>query len=190
MESQITKFHGQATQAFMKSNGYSEITSEHNNWILSLKAKSEVGKEQFEKTVKQLTEKLEQRQEKDTVKDDDIDMNNKNDQASKKFDNPTEILKIRLKNTTDKNKEKARLLSLYTRNAMVIEEAFRVMQEGSGIDKIDEVVSSFVNYEEQAYQLWNYVNTIDQESDKLEDHMSDLDKEIAHYERLACMNKK
>jgi hypothetical protein len=40
----------------------------------------------------------------------------------------------------------------------VIEEAFRVIKEGSGITKIDEIVTTFIKSEEQNYALWNYVN--------------------------------
>jgi hypothetical protein len=68
----------------------------------------------------------------------------------------------------DKNREKARLLTLYSRNAAVIEEAFKVMMEGSGIDQIDEVVSAFIKSEEQSYQIWNYVHNLGQECDTLD----------------------
>jgi len=67
-------------------------------------------------------------------------------------------LKIRLKNITNKNREKQRLLAQYTRNARVIEEAFEVIKEGSGIKNLDEIVTTFIKSEEQNYSLWNYVN--------------------------------
>lgn len=89
------------------------------------------------------------------MKEEDIDKS-KGDKG--KFDNPTEILKIRLENITTMNKEKKRLLDLYMRNAAVIEEAFRVMKDGSGLTSIDEIVTSFIKAEEQNYALWNYCN--------------------------------
>ena len=46
------------------------------------------------------------------MKEDDLDgKKGKADSANKKFDNPIEILKIRLKNICNKNKEKSRLLT-------------------------------------------------------------------------------
>lgn len=72
----------------------------------------------------------------------------KTDNANKKFDNPIEILKIRLKNIKNKNHEKSRLLTQYSRNAQVIEEAFKVIKEGSGITNIDEIVTTFIKAEE------------------------------------------
>jgi hypothetical protein len=57
-------------------------------------------------------------------------------------------LKIRLKNLTNKNKEKSRLLAQYIRNARVIEEAFEVIREGSGIKNLDEIVTTFIKSEE------------------------------------------
>lgn len=58
MQEQIDDLKGRATDANKKSNMLQKKTSEHNNWILSLKAKSESGKEQFELEVKKLQERL------------------------------------------------------------------------------------------------------------------------------------
>jgi len=149
MEEQIKGLKGCATDANKKSNVLSKKTSEHNNWILSLKAKSEQGKEQFELEVKKLQERLQERYESENVKEDDIDgKKNKGDGANKKFDNPIEIMKIRLKNIQNKNRQKSHLLTNYIRNALVVEEAFRVIKEGSGITNIDEIVTAFIKAEE------------------------------------------
>lgn len=67
---------------------------------------------------------------------------------TKKFDNPIEIMKIRLKNIKNKNHQKAHLLTNYVRNAVVVEEAFKVIKEGSGITNIDEIVTAFIKAEE------------------------------------------
>ena len=159
MEGQIKNLRGHATDANKKSNVLSKKTSEHNNWILSLKAKSEQGKEQFELEVKKLQERLQERYESENVKEDDLDgKKNKADSVNKKFDNPIEIMKIRLKNIKNKNHQKAHLLTNYVRNAVVVEEAFKVIKEGSGITNIDEIVTAFIKAEEQNYALWNYVN--------------------------------
>lgn len=51
----------------------------------------------------------------------------------------------------------------------MIEEAFKVIKEGSGITNIDEIVTTFIKAEEQNYALWNYVNQLGQECDLLEE---------------------
>ena len=172
MQEQIEKLKAQSTDANKKSIANEKTTTEHNNWILSLKAKSEEGKDNFEKEVKNLQEKLQKNHEQDPVKEEEIEGKSKKNGENKKFENPIEILKIRLKNISNKNKEKQRLLSNYTRNANVIEEAFRVIQQGSGIKNIDEIVTAFTKAEEQNYALWNYVDQLGQECDQLEEMIS------------------
>jgi hypothetical protein len=189
MEEQITGLRGHATDANKKSNVLSKKTSEHNNWILSLKAKSEQGKEQFELEVKKLQERLQERYESENVKEDDLDgKKNKGENANKKFDNPIEIMKIRLKNIKNKNHQKAHLLTNYVRNAVVVEEAFKVIKEGSGITNIDEIVTAFIKAEEQNYALWNYVNQLSRECDLYEERIGLIDKDIGRYEQMANMN--
>jgi hypothetical protein len=157
MNEQIQDLRDKSTKAQQKSSQYSKQTADSNNWILSLKAKSEASKIQFENQVKQLQGKLQERQDQNEVREDDMDKS-KNEKG--KFDNPTAILNIRLENITAQNKEKKRLLDLYMRNAQVIEQAFQVMREGSGINSTDEIVTSFIKAEEQQYALWNYQNQL------------------------------
>jgi len=64
------------------------------------------------------------------------------------FANPIEIVKIRLKTITNKNKEKKKLLDQYIRNARIIEEAFEQIKEATGISNIDEIVTTFIKAEE------------------------------------------
>ena len=97
-------------------------------------------------------------------------------------------MKIRLKNIQNKNRQKSHLLTNYVRNALVVEEAFKVIKEGSGITNIDEIVTAFIKAEEQNYALWNYVNQLSRECDLYEERMSLIDKDIARYEAMANMN--
>ena len=114
MNDQIQELRDKSTKAQQKSSHYSKQTADSNNWILSLKAKSEASKIQFENQVKQLQGKLQERQDQNEVREEDMDKS-KNEKG--KFDNPTAILNIRLENITAQNKEKKRLLDLYMRNA-------------------------------------------------------------------------
>ena len=67
----------------------------------------------------------------------------------------------------------------YVRNAVVVEEAFKVIKEGSGITNIDEIVTAFIKAEEQNYALWNYVNQLSRECDLYEERIGLIDKDIA-----------
>jgi len=61
------------------------------------------------------------------------------------------------------------------------EEAFEKIQEATGINDIDALVQSFVDAEEKNYNLWNYVNELRSESEKLEEQVVDLRNEIEKY---------
>ena len=91
------------------------------------------------------------------------------------FANPIEILKIRLKIVTNKNKEKKKLLDQYIRNARIIEEAFMTIMDSTGISNIDEIVTTFIKAEEQNVSLFNYVDQLNQENDYLEEDNRKID---------------
>jgi len=76
------------------------------------------------------------------------------------------------------NKEKVKVIDQYRKNMAVIDEAFRVIQENSGINDIEEIMNTFIKSEEQNYSLFNYVNILTQELDFLEDNNKDLENEI------------
>ena len=189
MQEEIAKLKDQSRGANQESIAASKTTTEHNNWILSLKAKSEDGKEQFELEVKKLQERLQDPDDTEPTKEEELDKG-KADGSKQKFDNPIEILKIRLKNITNKNREKQRLLAQYTRNARVIEEAFEVIKEGSGIKNLDEIVTTFIKSEEQNYSLWNYVNQLGIECDIFEEQNAQLDRETNKHMSVHNFNKR
>ena len=59
------------------------------------------------------------------------------------------------------------------------------MREGSGINSIDEIVTSFIKAEEQQYALWNYQNQLTQEVDGFEERIRAQDSEIKMYKERA-----
>ena len=99
-------------------------------------------------------------------------------QGKQDFANPIEILRIRVTNLTNKNREKRRLLEQYVRNAKIIQEAFETIMEATGITSIEEIVTTFIKAEEQNVALFNYVNQLSQESDSLEEHNKYLDEQV------------
>lgn len=76
------------------------------------------------------------------------------------FANPIAILKLRLNKLIATNKEKKRLLDQYMRNSRIIEDAFEQIKEATGIQNIEEIVTTFIKAEEQNHSLYNYVNLL------------------------------
>lgn len=64
------------------------------------------------------------------------------------YANPIEILKLRLNKIITTNKEKKKLMDQYLRNVRVIEDAFEQIKEASGINNIQEIVTTFIKAEE------------------------------------------
>lgn len=75
MQEQIAKLKDQSREAHKESVVAAKTTNEHNNWILSLKAKSEEGKEQFELEVKKLQERLQDPDDTEPTKEDELEKN-------------------------------------------------------------------------------------------------------------------
>jgi len=88
------------------------------------------------------------------------------------------LLKRRLQRIILSNKEKVKVIDQYRKNMAVIDEAFQVIKESSGITDIDEIMNTFIKSEEQNYSLFNYVNMLTQDLDFLEENNKDLESEI------------
>ena len=72
----------------------------------------------------------------------------------------------------------------------MIEEAFEVIKEGSGIKNLDEIVTTFIKSEEQNYSLWNYVNQLGIECDIFEEQNAQLDRETNKHMGVHNFNKR
>jgi len=89
-----------------------------------------------------------------------------------------QILKRRLQRIILNNKEKVKVIEQYMKNMKVIDEAFNIIKETSGITDIEEIMNTFIKSEEQNYSLFNYVNVLTQDIDFLEENNKDLAIEI------------
>merc|ERR1711988_981036 len=65
--------------------------------------------------------------------------------------------------------------------AQSYEEAFAKIQAATGISDIDELVTTFINAEDQNFALFNYVNELNGECEKLEEQIADIKSEIEKY---------
>jgi len=64
----------------------------------------------------------------------------------------------------------------------MIDEAFNIIKETSGITDIEEIMNTFIKSEEQNYSLFNYVNILTQQIDNFEESNRDLEEEIKQTE--------
>lgn len=155
----------------LSTNGYTEgrkADGTHNQ-ILALKKKHEDEKESFEKRIKDLQEKLKEKDESelDHSKTREMGGSKKINLGNAEFSNPAQLLKERLKKKTTNNKEKKSLMDMYVRNVKVIEDAFDQIKEATGISSIEEIVTTFIKSEEQNNSLFNYVNMFNSEIDMI-----------------------
>jgi len=176
----VTTYHGQ------------RISEETNNQILALKAKHEAEKYNFERKIKDLQDKLKERDESELERTRTKDMG-----GSKKlvvqqaeFSNPAALLKLRLQKWTANNKEKKNLMDMYIRNVKIIEDAFDQIKEATGISSTEEIVTTFIKAEEQNYSLYNYVNMLNSEIDMIEEQNRGIEAEIRRHEELGEMTEK
>lgn len=77
-------------------------------------------------------------------------------------------------------KEKASV-KLYLDKVEMYEEAFRKIEEATGISDIDELVKTFVEAEMQNYSLFSTVNELSSDMEKLEQQINDIKAEIEKY---------
>ena len=56
-------------------------------------------------------------------------------------------------------------------------QAFEKIQQATGIEEIDQLVHTFISAEDQNYTLFNYVNEVNSEIEKLEDQITAIKSE-------------
>jgi len=104
------------------------VSEETNNQILALKAKHENEKLRFETKIKDLQDKLKERDDSDMDKTKTRGMstivNETTTADAGEFSNPVALLKLRLQKWVNNNKEKKHLMDMYIRNVNIIEDAF------------------------------------------------------------------
>lgn len=155
---------------------------ETHDQILALKAKHEEEKARFEKEIRNLQERLNDKDHSEEAKETQVNETVVPDKNTK-FSNPIGILKMRLNKIIATNKEKKKLIDQYIRNVKLIEDAFEKIKNTTGISSIDEIVTTFIKAEEQNYSLLNYVNRLGQETDQLEETNKKIKQEIEAFKK-------
>lgn len=171
LKREIDSIIDNAKKSGTESNKGQKATDAVQNRILALKAKHELDKKTFESQISTLQEKLKERE------DSELDRTKARSDMGKaaatagatEFANPVALLKIRLQKWTINNKEKKHLMDMYIRNVKIIEDAFDQIKGETGIGSTEEIVTTFIKAEEQNYNLFNYVNTLNSDIDMIEE---------------------
>ena len=185
-----------------------KISEEATNQIIALRAKHEEEKERFENEIIKLQERLKEKDEVIEFDDKNFDQSYQNTSnathggkekgsinkagggGGSDFSNPVAILKLRLNKIIATNKEKKKLMDQYMRNVKVIEDAFDQIKDASGIQNIEEIVTTFIKAEEQNYSLYNYVNMLNTETDTLEEQNKEIREQIERIMERGSMTMK
>lgn len=93
----------------------------------------------------------------------------------------TDKTKRKVKSSWSTNHNKAMAQNVAAEKVQKYGEAFEKIQQATGIEDIDELVNTFINAEDQNYTLFNYVNEVNQEIEKLEDQTNAVRAEIEKY---------
>ena len=162
----------------------SKGSQDTNNQIRALKAKHDLDKFNFEHRITELQVKLLEKDEDQAEnRTRTKDMNATKGAASvAEFQNPAELLRIRLNKVVNNNKEKKNLMDMYIRNVNIIRDAFDQIKESTGIASNEEIVTTFIKAEEQNNSLVNYINGLGGEIDMIEMQNRNIEDEIKRHE--------
>jgi len=99
--------------------------------------------------------------------------------ASKAFDDK-DAKKTQVKNNWNLARDKASQKASIDR-VQSFEEAFQQIKNATGIDNIDELVQTFIDAEDQNFSLFNYVNELNNEIEKLDESIAEVRLDIDKY---------
>eukprot|EP00960_Hanusia_phi_P077045 768641-Hanusia_phi.AAC.4 len=94
-----------------------------------------------------------------------------------KFEDEDKLRKKIMKGNTSISKDKAAQQAALHK-VQSYEEAFAKIQASTGISDIDELVATFIEAEDKNFSLFNYVNELNNEVEKLEEQIADTRSEI------------
>lgn len=83
----------------------------------------------------------------------------------------SKILKKILEKWSTVTKDKKKQLDSYTKHIKVVEDAFKQIQQATGISSIEEIVTAFIKSQEQNYEVYTYMNNLNSEIDVLEENL-------------------
>jgi len=149
--------------------------------MATLKSQADKEQSEFEDEWKELGKMIEQdRKMKDFMKKEREKLSMQEHRGEMSIDEEQKLKKKVLKGNWGIAKDKASIHASMEK-VQSYEEAFAKIQAATGIADIDELVTTFINAEDQNIALFNYVNELNSECEKLEEQIADIKSEIEKY---------
>ncbi|KAL1504879.1 hypothetical protein AB1Y20_008649 [Prymnesium parvum] len=149
--------------------------------MAALKQQADKEQQEFEQEWKELGKMIEQdRKMKDFMKKEREKLSLAEHRGDMTVEQETNLKKKVLRGNWGIAKDKASIHASMEK-VQSYEEAFAKIQAATGISDIDELVTTFINAEDQNFALFNYVNELNSECEKLEEQIADIKSEIEKY---------
>jgi len=163
------------------SNKAYEARDAAQSEMSALKAQADKEQEDFEREWKELGKMIEQdRKMKDFMKKEREKLSQQEHRGEMTVEQEQSLKKKVLRGNWGIAKDKASIHASMEK-VQSYEEAFAKIQAATGISDIDELVTTFINAEDQNFALFNYVNELNGECEKLEEQIADIRQEIEKY---------
>ena len=175
--------HNYSNQAEAKNIEYrrgEELDQKQKSKISMLRCKSASEQTRYGEKVSQLTSVLQDEKQKRSkifkIMEQEVLLN---------LNRPIEgievsrMLKKILEKWSNNTKEKKKQLDAYTKHIKVVEDAFKQIQQATGISSIEEIVTAFIKSQEQNYEIYTYMNNLTSEIDSLEDNLEIIKSKIS-----------
>jgi len=176
LEDELNQKRKEMKEVIEKSEKAQEERKKAERRMRDLKDRAAKDQENFNQRWKQLAEEIEQDKnpQKSTSKFDTLKSNS---QIAASSPGKTEE-KVRKSSPVHKNMGEQEGSHVAINDVKSHEEAFEKIKAATGIHDIDELVKFFVEAEDENYSLFNYVNELNAELDKLESQVQDVKREI------------
>jgi len=147
----------------------------------ALKSQADKEQQEFEQEWKELGKMIEQdRKMKDFMKKEREKLSQQEHRGDMTVEQEASLKKKVLRGNWGIAKDKASIHASMEK-VQSYEEAFAKIQQATGISDIDELVTTFINAEDQNFALFNYVNELNGECEKLEEQIAEIKAEIEKY---------
>ena len=163
------------------SNKAYEARDAAQSEMSALKNQADKEQQEFEAEWKELGKMIEQdRKMKDFMKKEREKLSQQEHRGDMTVEQEASLKKKVLRGNWGIAKDKASIHASMEK-VQSYEEAFAKIQAATGISDIDELVTTFINAEDQNFALFNYVNELNGECEKLEEQIADIKSEIEKY---------
>ena len=175
LEGKLNQRKAEIVNAIEATNVALETRDEANKKIASCKREIAADQQEFDAAWRELdndmdSEEKRRRQVKARMMEEDL--------AKKTSTNEDSAQKKQLQELTAKYEESKADVQRF-------EEAFAQLQEATGLKDVDELVSTFLEAEEQNFKLFNFLNELNQEQDRLANETNEIKAEA---ERASLMD--